>query len=74
MVGEYRQTPPEDGDEWARFWAMLHTWEKEGHVVREIATVMSAALLIRRTLPYAVGAGLVAAALWNSDLIAGLIQ
>ena len=71
--GNFRGTPPETPAEWRRIWKAIEEHETDRPAVRDIVLIVNAAAVVRRVSPYAIGAAIVGAALYNSGYLIGLM-
>ncbi len=69
----YRGIPPETAEEWRQFYRMLDEWEQHGGVVKDIAILVKGTMLIRLLAPYALLFAGLMAAIYNRDMLGGLI-
>ena len=74
MDNGYRQTPPEDGKEWAQFWKLLEEWQEVRGAAHDALAVIHALATIKRALPYIIGIAAVILALMNKEMLAGFFQ
>ena len=68
----FRKTPPE-ADEWPAIYQMKQDWEEHGPVLKDFATVLKAAPIVKRTLPYAVAGAILVTIVYNFGRIAKLL-
>ena len=66
--------PPYTEEEWRQIRKMLHEWREHGQTVVDLDTVLQAAGLIRRTIPYVIFGGISAAIAYNWHAVLVVLQ